>query len=249
MTIWSQPSDKYGQVLTYKCHHCAIKGFATPGWEGKEAKIIERKSPAPPEQDKREVAAWLWAQSLPLSGSLAEKYLISRHCYFPDATLRFLPGRSYHHSAMIGRFGSGDVTGVHVTSLTPDGRKAECERNKLMVGPSMGLPLIVVDRQSSILFVTEGIEDALSIASVTKAACYAAGAAIRIAPLIAAVRTNFRQVYLAVDDDDAGRKAFVAARAVAPVRPVRFPRGYDANKVLVDKGPSALRGLLVEAAR
>jgi hypothetical protein len=44
---------------------------------------------------------------------------------------------------MIARFDFGDVTGIHLTKLKPDGSgKPGAEKDKLMIGPSRGQPVI-----------------------------------------------------------------------------------------------------------
>ena len=58
-------------------------------------------SNAPPEKDKSELAAYLWGQSAPLDGTVAEAYLTSCGCLVQSDALRFLPARGEHPPAMI----------------------------------------------------------------------------------------------------------------------------------------------------
>ena len=79
---------------------------------------------------------------------------------------------------MITRFGGvGPATGIHLTRLRADGTgKADVEKPKIMLGPSQGEPIIVHDNPERLdLFISEGIEDAASIAVATGSTCWAAG--------------------------------------------------------------------------
>jgi hypothetical protein len=70
-------------------------------------------------------------------------------------TLGYLPANGKHPPAMIAAFGfceepepgvidpPADVPGVHITRLTPDGRKAPIDPVKIMLGPSAGLPIFL----------------------------------------------------------------------------------------------------------
>src|SRR5687768_17022621 len=129
-----------GDFVTYKCARCEVSGYAKA--EGSTATSQSRPRPAPdtaPVKDKAELARFLWSKSLPLAGSLAETYLRSRKCFILSENLRFLPARGEHHAAMIARFGTGEVTGVHLTKLSADGQaKAGTENDQIIIGPSIG---------------------------------------------------------------------------------------------------------------
>ena len=60
------------------------------------------------------------------------------------------------------------VSGVHITRLLEDGtgKASDAEgRSKVMVGPSMGLPIVLAPvSDSGGLVITEGVEDGLSLA-------------------------------------------------------------------------------------
>jgi hypothetical protein len=162
LRIWND-----GDFITYKCARCEASGFAKAN--GSAAAKASRPRPekvAEPERDKAELARFLWSRSLPLAGSLAETYLRSRQCFIPSESLRFLPARGEHHAAMIARFGTGEVTGVHLTKLRADGlAKASTENDKIIIGPSVGQPIILLDNdEREELSVAEGIEDAASLA-------------------------------------------------------------------------------------
>jgi hypothetical protein len=112
------------------------------------------------------------------------------------ATLGFLPARGDHGPAMIGAFGLPEepepntlrirdeaVVGVHLTRLAPDGSgKAGTEADKIMVGRSLGSPIVLAPvNDIGGLCVSEGIEDALSVAHATGLGSWAAGAGGRMA--------------------------------------------------------------------
>lgn len=127
---------------------------------------------------------------------------------------------------MVARFGAGRVTGVHLTRLAPDGRgKAGTEKDKIMIGPSLGQSIIIQDNpERGELIIAEGIEDASSVAAVTGWSARAAGAAVRI-PHIVADAQSFERVYLAFDDDLAGRRALKQAKIIRPdIVPINFSK-------------------------
>jgi hypothetical protein len=161
------------------------------------------KPAAKPATDNRGKARWLWQRSQLIQGTLAEIYL--RHergisCPLP-ATLRFLPGNERYPPAMIAAFvipeehepGSLSVNAVHVdavhiTRLTPDGRKHPEGPNKIMLGSAPGMPIVVAPMNDLLgLAMTESIEDALSIHQATGLGVWASGSAGRMPALAEAV--------------------------------------------------------------
>jgi hypothetical protein len=144
---------------------------------------------------------WLWRQSKPAAGTIGETYLSqARGCgHRLPATVRFLPARDGHNAAMIAGFGLPDepepghlelATGAHLTRLLPDGSgKAGTERDKIMIGRSIGSPIVIAPPNDLLgLAITEGIEDALSVHLATGLGAWAAGAASRL-PALADVRS------------------------------------------------------------
>jgi hypothetical protein len=76
-----------------------------------------------------------------------------------------------------------------------------------MLGPSQGGPIIVHDNPERLdLFISEGIEDAASIAVATGSTCWAAGSAGRIAALMPLTR-GFDNLFIAADDDPPRRSS------------------------------------------
>lgn len=214
LRIWND-----GEFITYKCARCGASGYAHADRAVVGSAPRERPAPDPSvEKDKSELAAYLWSQSLPLSGTAAETYLTSRGCLFQSASLRFLPSRGGHLPAMIARFGvDRKPSGVHLTKLKPDGSgKAGTDKDKIMIGQSQGQPIVIADdAEREELIIAEGIEDAATLALVMGWSAWAAGSAGRLSHVVAAVSRSQR-IYLAVDDDKAGHLALAASRNARP---------------------------------
>jgi Toprim domain len=247
LRIWSNDGD----FIRFKCARCEASGYAKRDGMG-FTKPVDR-APADPASDKRDLAAYLWSESSSLQGTLADIYLRSRFCRDQNgvsASLRFLPARKDHQPAMIARFDSGtnEITGIHLTKLAKDGKgKAGTEKDKIMIGPSRGQPIVVHENDEGCdLVITEGIEDALSIAFMTGWTAWAAGSAGRIAHIVPLAR-RFERVFIAVDNDYAGAKALINCRGLRPdAIPLNFSKIFnikqrlDANAVLIEYGGDAI---------
>jgi hypothetical protein len=112
--------------------------------------------------------------------------------------------------------------------LKPDGSgKAVIERNKIMVGPSRGYPIVLAPMNDLLgLAIAEGIENALAIHEATGLGTWAAGSASRIPALAKIVPEHCEVVTVAADDDEPGRKAATGfLEAIAK-------RGIEAHVVL-----------------
>jgi hypothetical protein len=243
LRIWDD-----GEFLTYKCARCEAHGWArADAHDGQAPRPVQPK--LDPSPDKSELARFLWSKSLPARGSLAERYLASRSCWCASDNLRFLPSRGDHPPAMIARFDSpAQVTGVHLTKLKPDGLgKAGTDKDKIMIGPSLGQPIIVHENEErGEIFIAEGIEDAASLAIATGWTAWAAGSAGRIASVLPLAR-RFEKVFIPMDRDRAGRFAIERCLTIRPdVTPLRLWRALpsdnaaDANKALIAFGPDTL---------
>lgn len=166
----------------------------------------------------------LWGRRQPIERSPAELYLRKVRrigCPLP-ATIGYLPStRPDRHPAMIAAFGLAQepepgllditethLTGIHLTLLQPDGRgKADAKPNKIMVGASMGCPIVLAPMNDALgLVICEGIETGLSLAEATGLGVWAAGAAGRMPALAARVPAWVDCVTIAGEDDPAGRK-------------------------------------------
>ena len=91
--------------------------------------------------------------------------------------------------------------------LAPDGTaKAGTGRDKLMLGSSAGLPIVLAPPNDGLgLVIAEGIEDALSAHQATGLGAWAAGSATRLPALADHVPEYIVCVTVLVDDDEAGR--------------------------------------------
>lgn len=244
MRVWNDGNG----FLTYHCERCGESGWAIDQHSGSTDRPRRQTAPIKPETTERaELAAVFWSRRRPARGSLAQRYLQSRDCYIRSDAIAFLPARGDHGPAMIARFGfSGEVTGVHLTRLAPDGRgKAGTDKDKFMLGPSQGQPIIVQDNLERLdLFIAEGIEDAASIAVATGLTCWAAGSAGRIAALMPLTR-GFDNVFVAADNDFAGERALQRAREIRPdVIHLKFGNDADANDVLRRSGSDGMLAII-----
>ncbi len=218
--------------VTYTCARCGADGYFLP--DGKREVRKPHNSPSmsivTPDHDakQRKKARFLWSRSVPAEATVM-RYLQQSRGYGGEipSTIRFLPGRYGHHPAMITAFGMaeevecgryeippGNVQGVHLTLLKEDGSgKAGTDRDKLMVGPSKGFPIMLAppnDGQGLIL--SEGIENGLSAHEATGLGLWVAGSAGRLGSLAASVPSFIESVTIVADDDPSGRKG---ARALA----------------------------------
>jgi hypothetical protein len=183
------------------------------------------------EARQRGKAHWLWSRRQPIiEGSPPWLYLRRRGYDGPTpATLGYLSTNGEHPPALIAAFRLAaeiepgiiaplaDVSGVHLTKLTPSGDKAAIEPVKIMVGPSMGLPIMLAPPNDLLgLAITEGIEDGLSVYAATGLGVWAAGAAGRMPALAAVVPDYIEAVTIYAHDDPAGqRHATALAGALA----------------------------------
>lgn len=252
LRIWSD-----GDFITYTCARCERSGYALRAGTSAATPARPRADPAAakPEKDKAELARFLWSRSLPLAGSLAETYLRARRCFLEADCLRFLPARGDHHAAMIARFGTGPLTGVHLTKLRADGlAKAGTENDKIIIGPSMGQAIVLLENdEREEVNLAEGIEDAASLALATGWSSWAAGTANRIPAVVASVPATAR-LFLASDMDwgkpDSVRAGPRALRKALDQRPdlvaLHFEKmlgirdRVDANQAMIRFGSEAV---------
>lgn len=119
----------------------------------------------------------LWAQSTVVGGTLGAKYLAARHCPLPpeDGDLRFHPAlkhpSGYVGPALLARVtdaASGIALTLHRTWIQADGRKADVDPPRLLLGGHRkegGVIRLWPDESVTYgLGVAEGIETALSLA-------------------------------------------------------------------------------------
>jgi len=193
-------------------------------------------------------AVTLWSQTVPITGTIAEKYLASRGLVAPPAAdLRFHP-HCFHgpsktfHPALIAAVMGGDPA-VHRTFVKPDGSgKAEIESPKLALGPCAGGAIRLMQGDPGMLFVAEGLESALSIPKVWTdhrfdwASVWATVSAAGMRSLRLPEEPGALVIF--ADGDPAGRSAAygLAERACAmgwQVRIVNCGDARDANDMLL----------------
>ena len=179
--------------------------------------------------DRLALARQLAARRQSATGSIVETYLRDIRAYGGPipSTLGFLPRTKWHPPAMIAMFGLADegepgtlslapdrVVGVHLTPLRPDGRAKAGNPAKIMIGRSVGFPIVLSPPNESLaLVIAEGIETGLSIAQATGCGVWAAGVASRMPALAAAVPAYIDTLTIAGEPDAAGRKATQALAA------------------------------------
>lgn len=123
---------------------------------------------------KRELAAGLWNEALPIAGTLAERYLVETRkldiSLLPDihAVLRFHPtcpfGGSNRHACLIALFRdvvTDEPAGIHRIALTADAQKID----RRMLGPWLAPRAIKLWPAVRTLAIGEGIETTLAAAT------------------------------------------------------------------------------------
>lgn len=196
------------------------------------------------------------------AGTIAETYLRSRGITGPlPDFVRFLPHARAGESAVVGLLTShGRIVGCQVGYLDPDGRKSTVppyrRRHMLEKAPDAVFELPAPASVTHMLadtFITEGIEDTISLAE--------AGRPVRIIglPGIGAMKhlqvKKGERVVVVRDGDEPGSPADKALITGidhlllegAAVRVTDTPRGADANSILREDGREALIELIDQA--
>lgn len=188
----------------------------------------------------------LWRdEAMPIGSTPAERYLRHRGitCDLPD-TLRYHPS-CWHPSAkrfpaLLALIEGADNFAVHRTYLLPDGRKADVNPPKAMLGSVLGGAVRLSDGPDG-LVIAEGIETALSLGSGLMRGHPTIWAALSTSGM-ASLRLPDRpgKLTVATDGDAAGREAGhkLAERAHAlgwRVSTLPAPEGCDWNDVLCRK--------------
>jgi hypothetical protein len=173
--------------------------------------------------DRLSKARWLWSRRKPIAGTIAETYLRQKReigCPLP-ATLGFLPAHGDYPPSMIAAFGiahevepgiiamaDSAVCGVHLTRLLPDGSDRERgEQAKIMIGYSIGSPIVLAPPNDLMgLFVSEGIENGMTLLDANCVGVWVSGSASRMPALADAVPDWIEAVTISVDDDVDGRR-------------------------------------------
>jgi hypothetical protein len=198
-------------------------------------------APRPPSASQRAaVARSLWAAGRPLQGTLGERHLRRRRIWraLPD-DLRFHPaapiavyaGRSAAKPALVAaiRDVRGELTGVELTYLDPDGRRTTALRlSRKTVGAAPSGSAVRLDPASAELLVAEGVATALSASERFSWPAWA----LRSAQNLAHWRfpASVRRVLVAGDRGSAGE---AAAEALAS----RLARGGVEATVVLPPAP------------
>ena len=201
----------------------------------------------------------LFAASKPIRRTLAERYLQSRGIILPaDVSVLRFHSRCYYRGpqgretwpALIAAVTDldGAITGLHRTWLDPDGGKAPLDQPRRAMGHLAG-NAVRFGAASDVLTATEGIETALALKTVMPTMSVAA--ALSAAHLAALVfPSTLRRLYVARDNDEAGRFALERLRARSRAGDIDIrtivPRAEDFNADLLSLGPDRLRAWLAE---
>lgn len=220
------------------------------------APMIRHPEPPAP-SGSSEAARRLFAASRSIRGTLAERYLQSRGIILPPEVfaLRFHsrcfyrgPTGRQEWPALIAAVtdSAGNVTGVHRTWLDPAGGKAPVDQPRRALGNLAGNAVrfgVVTDT----LLAAEGIETVLALKMIMPdMPVVAALSASHLAALN--LPQALRRLYVAIDNDAAGRLALEKLRSGANDIDFRalVPRAEDFNADLLALGPDRLRDWIME---
>jgi hypothetical protein len=219
----------------FKCARCGIEGSvnnAQPMAGGvARAQRLTREAttvPVPDAADRRAIALALWRRRQPVERTPAELYLRQVRCYGGPipATLGYLPPHHKHAPALIAAFtlateiepdvvavdDDAAVVGVHLTRLQADGRGKTGNPAKIMLGRSIGTPIVLAPPNDLLgLVIAEGVETGLSLAEATGCGVWAVGGASRMPALAKAVPSYIDTVVIAAEADDGSRHAYALA--------------------------------------
>ena len=203
-------------------------------WREREARIAK--------------AQVLWRAAAPISrGDLADLYLmgrLDRPATVWPGTLRFLP-EVRHPSGVstpaliagAARWPDRKVAAVQLTALARPGRKADLEPVRWSLGALRGAAArLSAWRPGQEIVLVEGVEDGLAVLAAQPGA--AVWACLGAANVASAVLPDGADALLALDGDDAGRRAAAAAANTFRARDHRvrvadLPAGLDPLEALL----------------
>jgi Toprim domain len=258
-------SSEHGDLLDVIRESCGLVEFREVAEEARRFLALPRPEPRaaprpPAPQGSPEAARRLWAMTKPLAGTLAEAYLRGRGIANLRGceALRFHPKCWYRGDddprdqlrdawpALIAAVTAldGAITGVHRTWLDP---ASACKAPVSTPRRAMGLLLgngVRFGRAVDAMVAGEGLETILSLRQVMPSmAAVAALSANHLAALELPI--GLRRLYIARDDDLAGRRAVESlidrARAVGVEAMTLKPALDDFNEDLRRLGAEALR--------
>lgn len=146
-----------------------------------------------------DAAARIWGETVPLHGTLAERYLSSRGITYDGEALRYHPGQRLM-VAMMSDAVTGEPCGIHRTFLDPDGKKVD----RKMLGRAAGAVVRLAEDAAVTygLGIAEGIETALRAPFWPMWACLSAST-MKAMPVLAGITS----LSIFADQDKAGLTA------------------------------------------
>jgi hypothetical protein len=197
------------------------------------------------DNDQRtKLAKGLWKKATPADGTAAETYLRGRGitCSIPP-TIRYLAAAKHSGTGLwlpcmiagVAIWPSREISGIHRTYLSIDGRKkSPISNNKMMLGPCRG-GAVRLAPEGPTLILAEGIETGLSVLQSTGRPVWACLSTSGLKSVVLPNTVN--EVVIAADGDDPGNAAAAeaASRFIREGRKVRIaypPAGMDFNDVL-----------------
>ena len=215
-------STEYGDLLDVIRKSCGFIDFRDVVEEARRFLSLPRCEPprqAPAPASSPEAARRLFAMARPIRGTIAETYLRRRGVTY----LQKVPALRFHHRcfyraddnarretmpALLAAVTDldGTIAGVHRTWLAPDGAgKAPVATPRRAMGQLLGNG-VRFGAARDVLGAGEGIETVLSLrCALLRLPMVAALSANHLAAL--ALPPNLRRLYVACDNDDAGRHA------------------------------------------
>ncbi len=212
-------------------------------------------APVSRNEKREQTARWLWGRGKGITGTPAVRYLASRGLpavFTEDVRgLRFL-AKAKHCSAtesltaLVAQLTNarGETIGIHRIFLTQDGEKYQGGEARLGLGTLRGSALRI--GSGAVQFVTESIEDGLSVASVSTVPVMAAASANHLAALD--VNADVHTILVGADNDAAGHGAcerladrYPACRVLPAFPPDRYK---DWNDCLTRIGPAKMRRII-----
>ena len=169
-------------------------------------------TPVPkPDRDKQknnDRAIKIWKESIPITGTPAERYLQGRGLITPPSSLRY-HSATYHgptkqnYAALIAAITSEPNIAPHAIHRTfiDGGRKAEIKPSRMMLGEING-GAVRLGQVTDILAVAEGIETALSFQQMANVPTWAVLSASNYRSLILPV--SVKEILIAADNDQKG---------------------------------------------
>lgn len=253
--VFSHCGDDVGAC---KDHIRALLGLERSSWQRTQPPAhVASLKPAAPDQDeaaKIARAVAIWDEGRDPAGTVVETYLTSRGIELPweaaGEAIRFHPacpwrdeasGRTIRVPAMIAAMRSiarDEITGVHRTRLTPDGRKVD----RRMLGKAAGAAIMLTPMSAveAGLAIGEGIETTITGMMLGWGSAWAMGSvgAIERFPLVVGLQSLI--LFAETGDSGASARAVDAAakrygdagREVIVVTP---KCGGDANDAIREK--------------